>query len=117
MNQCLINMNAVVFASTEEPRLRHVEKDVLIPKMMREKAKERCSQLVDAFNSCCKDAGFFMVFRCREENAALKECLTLHYQDPAFFEECKQEYLREKREYEQTGIPAKNRKQKLPTSM
>ncbi|KAI2654835.1 hypothetical protein H4Q32_017095 [Labeo rohita] len=70
-----------------------------------------------AFNHCCKDAGFFMVFKCREENAALKECLTQHYKDPAFFEECKQEYLREKREYEQTGIPAKNRKQKLPTSM
>ncbi|XP_051721717.1 COX assembly mitochondrial protein homolog isoform X1 [Ctenopharyngodon idella] len=69
------------------------------------------------FNRCCKDAGFFMVFKCREENAALKECLTRHYQDPAFFEECKQEYLKEKQEFQQTGIPGKNRKQKLPTSM
>uniref|UniRef100_A0A672L7X5 COX assembly mitochondrial protein n=1 Tax=Sinocyclocheilus grahami TaxID=75366 RepID=A0A672L7X5_SINGR len=48
----------------------------------------------------CVFVAFFMVFRCREENAALKECLT----------------LQENREYEQTGIPAKNRKQKLPTS-
>ncbi|XP_048009565.1 COX assembly mitochondrial protein homolog [Megalobrama amblycephala] len=104
-------------SKAEELHLRHVEKDVLIPKMMREKAKERCVQHVDAFNLCCKDAGFFMVFKCREENAALKECLTHHYQDPAFFEECKQEYLKEKREFQQTGIPSKNRKQKLPTSM
>uniref|UniRef100_A0A8C2HQJ1 COX assembly mitochondrial protein n=1 Tax=Cyprinus carpio TaxID=7962 RepID=A0A8C2HQJ1_CYPCA len=104
-------------SKAEEPQLRHVEKDVLIPKLMREKAKERCAQHVDAFNRCCKDTGFFMVFKCQEENSALKECLTRHYQDPAFFEECKQEYLREKHEYEQTGIPAKNRKQKLPTSM
>lgn len=39
------------------------------------------------------------------------------YQDPAFFEECKQEYIQEKLEFERTGIPAKNMKQKLPTSM
>ncbi|XP_056099682.1 COX assembly mitochondrial protein homolog isoform X1 [Rhinichthys klamathensis goyatoka] len=80
-------------SKAEEPPLRHVETDVLIPKMMREKAKERCVQNVDAFNRCCKDSGFFMVFKCREENAALKECLTRHYLDPVFFEECKQEYL------------------------
>ncbi|XP_069051319.1 COX assembly mitochondrial protein homolog isoform X3 [Lepisosteus oculatus] len=35
-------------AKTGEPSLRHVEKDVLIPKMMREKAKEYCSEKVDA---------------------------------------------------------------------
>ncbi|XP_069051320.1 COX assembly mitochondrial protein homolog isoform X4 [Lepisosteus oculatus] len=34
-------------AKTGEPSLRHVEKDVLIPKMMREKAKEYCSEKVD----------------------------------------------------------------------
>lgn len=104
-------------STSEEPRLRHVELDVLIPKMMREKAKERCSELVEAFNVCCKDSGFLMVLKCREQNSALKECLTKHYKDPDFFEECKQEYIREKQEYERTGIPAKNRKQKVPTSM
>ncbi|XP_078109570.1 COX assembly mitochondrial protein homolog [Sander vitreus] len=104
-------------ANTEEIHLRHVEKDVLIPKMMREKAKERCAQKVEAFNHCCKDTGFLMVFKCREENAALKECLTIHYKDPAFFELCKQEYIQEKLEFERTGVPTKNRKQKVPTSM
>ncbi len=34
-------------SSTE---LRHVEKDVLIPKLMREKARERCTQHVDGIN-------------------------------------------------------------------
>ncbi|XP_043920692.1 COX assembly mitochondrial protein homolog isoform X2 [Protopterus annectens] len=33
--------------NSEEPHLRHVEKDVLIPKMMREKAKELCSDKVE----------------------------------------------------------------------
>ncbi|XP_076136450.1 COX assembly mitochondrial protein homolog [Alosa pseudoharengus] len=104
-------------SQSEELVLRHVETDVLIPKMMREKAKERCGENVAAFSQCCKESGFFMVFKCREENAALKECLTKHYKDPAFFEECKQEYIREKLEFQRTGIPAKNRIQKLPTSM
>ncbi|XP_042278598.1 COX assembly mitochondrial protein homolog [Thunnus albacares] len=104
-------------AKAEEIQLRHVETDVLIPKMMREKAKERCAEKVEAFNHCCKESGFFMVLKCREENSALKDCLTLHYKDPAFFEECKQEYIQEKLEFQRTGIPAKNRKQKLPTSM
>ncbi|XP_075868572.1 COX assembly mitochondrial protein homolog [Nelusetta ayraudi] len=104
-------------AAPEEMHLRHVEVDVLIPKLMREKAKERCVEKVEAFNSCCKESGFFMVLKCREQNAALKECLTVHYRDPVFFEQCKQEYIKEKLEFERTGIPTKNRKQKLPTSM
>lgn len=85
-----------------------------------------------------------MAFKCREENGAMKECLTAQwvlsllinlqkhklqqlliilslssnsYKDPLFFEECKQEYIKEKLEFERTGIPTKSRKQKLPTSM
>ncbi|XP_028280679.1 COX assembly mitochondrial protein homolog [Parambassis ranga] len=101
----------------DEIPLRHVEKEVLIPKIMREKAKELCASKVEAFTHCCKESGFLMVVKCQEENAALKECLTQHYKDPAFFEECKKEYIQEKLEFERTGIPAKDRKQKLPTSM
>nr|XP_046191642.1 COX assembly mitochondrial protein homolog [Oncorhynchus gorbuscha] len=86
----------------EEPFLRHVETDVLIPKMVREKAKELCAEKVTAFNHCCKETGFLMVF---------------YYRDSAFFEECKQEYIKEKLEFQRTGVAAKNRSQKLPTSM
>ncbi|XP_066534422.1 COX assembly mitochondrial protein homolog [Hoplias malabaricus] len=104
-------------SKSDEPHLRHVEMDVLIPKKMREKARERCSQEVKAFSTCCKESGFLMVLKCREQNSVLKDCLTKHYKDPEFFELCKQEYLQEKLEYERTGIPAKKREQKLPTSM
>lgn len=34
-------------ASSEEIQLRHVETDVLIPKLMREKAKELCAEKVE----------------------------------------------------------------------
>ena len=39
------------------------------------------------------------------------------YNDPAFHEECKMEYLKEREEFRKTGIPAKKRLQKVPTSM
>lgn len=39
------------------------------------------------------------------------------YNDPAFYEECKMEYLKEREEFRKTGIPTKKRLQKLPTSM
>ncbi|XP_036726297.1 COX assembly mitochondrial protein homolog isoform X1 [Balaenoptera musculus] len=97
--------------------LRHVEKDVLIPKIMREKARERCSEQVEDFTKCCKDSGILMVVKCRKENSALKECLTAYYNDPTFYEECKMEYLKEREEFRKTGIPTKKRLQKLPTSM
>ncbi|KAK2815361.1 hypothetical protein Q7C36_023627 [Tachysurus vachellii] len=104
-------------SNSEEPHLRHVERDVLIPKLMRQKAKELCAQHVEAFTQCCKDSGLLMVVKCREENNALKQCLTKHYTDPAFYEECKQQYIQEKQDYERTGISAKHRAQRLPTSM
>ncbi|XP_074261875.1 COX assembly mitochondrial protein homolog isoform X2 [Saimiri boliviensis] len=69
------------------------------------------------FTKCCKDSGLLMVIKCRKENSALKECLTAYYTDPAFYEECKMEYLKEREEFRRTGIPAKKRLQKLPTSM
>uniref|UniRef100_F6V1Z2 COX assembly mitochondrial protein n=1 Tax=Equus caballus TaxID=9796 RepID=F6V1Z2_HORSE len=101
----------------EKQHLRHVEKDVLIPKIMREKARERCFEQVQDFTKCCKDSGVLMVVKCRKENSALKECLIAHYNDPAFYEECKMEYLKEREEFRKTGIPTKKRLQKLPTSM
>ncbi|KAM4846199.1 COX assembly mitochondrial protein homolog [Thomomys bottae] len=83
---------------------------------MRENVKERCSEQVQDFTKCCKDTGKLMVVKCQKENSALKECLTTYYNDPAFYEEYKMEYLKE-REYRNTGIPTKKKLQKLPTSM
>ncbi|XP_072879755.1 COX assembly mitochondrial protein homolog isoform X1 [Chlorocebus sabaeus] len=112
----LVNSSTKLSSGTNQ-HLRHVEKDVLIPKIMREKAKERCSEQVQDFTKCCKNSGVLMVVKCQKENSALKECLTAYYNDPAFHEECKMEYLKEREEFRKTGIPAKKRLQKVPTSM
>ncbi|XP_013858849.1 COX assembly mitochondrial protein homolog [Austrofundulus limnaeus] len=103
--------------NTEEMHLRHVEKDILIPNIMKKKAKVLCADRVEAFSHCCKESGLLMTFKCRKENSAMQDCLVKHYQDPAFVEECKQLYIQEKLEFQRTGIPAKKRKQSLPVSM
>ena len=70
-----------------EQHLRHVEKDVLIPKIMREKARERCSEQVEYSTKCYKVSGILMAVKCQKENSALQECLTTYYNDPATYEE------------------------------
>ncbi|XP_043517235.1 COX assembly mitochondrial protein homolog [Frieseomelitta varia] len=88
--------------------LRKVEKDVLIPQKMRDKAKEeKCVQQVKEFSDCCKKANVLMGFKCRKENSALKECLSRWYNDSDFKEQCTQEYLDERSEYRRTGISKK----------
>ncbi|KAM6452778.1 COX assembly mitochondrial protein homolog isoform 1-T2 [Liasis olivaceus] len=94
-----------VCSTAGEPKLRHVEKDILIPKIMKDKAKELCSEQVKDFTKCCKETGFLMVVKCRKENKLLKECLTSYYTDSAFYEECKAEYLKTREEYRATKSP------------
>ncbi|MXQ89043.1 hypothetical protein E5288_WYG019935 [Bos mutus] len=161
-----------------EQHLRHVEKDVLIPKIMREKARERCSEQVQVLDRVCfavnylsqtsprlkshflpiacfllvapdfiithVSDGVWRVQRFREQGAGSRceirrpvlalqqeiipyvetrhssngdvEGIDTSYKDPAFYEECKMEYLKEREEFRRTGIPTKKRLQKLPTN-
>ena len=81
--------------------LRNVEKEVLIPKIVREKAMVNCDDLVkgtfslfkrthilinftatfrysalSAFSQCAKKRTVSVVWACRKENQAMKDCLT-----------------------------------------
>ncbi|XP_004536258.1 COX assembly mitochondrial protein homolog [Ceratitis capitata] len=94
--------------------LRKVEVEVLIPKIMRDRAKEiHCNKEVQEFEKCCKANSIMMVVTCRNENSALKSCLAKWYKNEEFKEECKQIYLEERSEYRRTGIPKKHRVQKI----
>ncbi|XP_055371673.1 COX assembly mitochondrial protein homolog [Condylostylus longicornis] len=94
--------------------LRRVEKEVMIPKIMRDRAKEmHCSKEVKEFESCCKNHNLLMVIKCRQENSALKDCLGKWYKNEQFQNECKEIYLEERAEYRRTGIPKKHRVQKI----
>ncbi|XP_034834371.1 COX assembly mitochondrial protein homolog [Maniola hyperantus] len=89
----------------DDKSLRKVEIEVVIPKLMREKAKtEKCVKEVEEFNKCCKASSVFMVVKCREENSTLKSCLTNWYVNEEFRQICTNQYLNERSEYRKTGI-------------
>ncbi|XP_050347413.1 COX assembly mitochondrial protein homolog [Nymphalis io] len=89
----------------DDRSLRKVETEVVIPKLIREKAKtEKCIPEVEDFSKCCKDSSVFMVIKCRNENSALKSCLSKWYHNEEFKKLCTEEYLKERSEYRRTGI-------------
>lgn len=91
-------------------QLRKVEKEVLIPKIMRERAKtHKCTTEVAAFESCCKQSGLLMAFGCRPQNEALRDCQTLWYGNDEFIGECTEIYLKRRSEYRRTGLTVKQR--------
>ncbi|XP_065354085.1 COX assembly mitochondrial protein homolog [Cloeon dipterum] len=98
----------------EDKSLRKVEEQVLIPKIMRERAKvEKCTDEVKAFNDCCSQSSLAMVFSCRKENSALKSCLERWYKDETFKTECTNKFLDDRSEFRRTGLERKYRSQRL----
>lgn len=94
----------------DDKTLRTNEIKVLIPQIVRERArKEKCTAEVAEFEKCCKATGLMMAFKCRPQTAILKECMGRWYYDDAFFEECKQVYLDQRSEYRRTGISKKQK--------
>lgn len=89
----------------DDRSLRKVETEVLIPKLIRDKAKsEKCTKEVAEFERCCKDSSLLMVVKCRHENSVLKDCLSNWYQNDDFKQLCTEEYLKERSEFRKTGI-------------
>merc|ERR1712050_489780 len=69
----------------DSKKLRSVEKNVMVPKIMKERArKERCELEVKAFNECGKKNGMLLPFVCRAQNNALTACLDKAYHDEKF---------------------------------
>lgn len=116
---CIICLNnSIILGDPDDRTLRKVEKEVLVAKKMRDKAKEeKCQTQVKAFTKCCVDTGLLMVVKCRKENADLKECLTDWYTNEEFKEQCTEEYLAERSEYRRTGIGKKQRDARLASNI
>ncbi|GBP16754.1 COX assembly mitochondrial protein homolog [Eumeta japonica] len=88
----------------DDKSLRKVEIEVVIPKLIREKAKiDKCPKEVEDFGKCCVDNSLLMVVKCRKENQIMKDCLLRWYYDEGFKNYCTEEYLKERSEYRRTG--------------
>lgn len=107
-----------ILGDPNDRTLRKVEVEVMIPKLMRDRAKEtKCVDEVKAFTECCKSSSILMVVKCRTQNSALKDCLANWYKDEGFKKECTEEYLALRSEFRRTGIPIKRRVTKIQSSM
>ncbi|KAI0231067.1 COX assembly mitochondrial protein [Lamellibrachia satsuma] len=84
--------------------LRHVETDILIPKIVKEVSREKCSDLIKEFSVCGKQAGFMLPFKCRKQNKAMQECLLKWFQDPEVNAKCREQYLKDRADYRRTGV-------------
>lgn len=85
--------------------LRNVEKTIVIPKIMKEKAKERCSAAVNEFNNCClQHPVLTYAWQCKKEARKMTICMADLYADPSFVDECTEIYLEERRIYRETGM-------------
>ncbi|GAB1866722.1 COX assembly mitochondrial protein [Camponotus japonicus] len=94
----------------DDKSLRKVEKNVLIPKIMRERTKtEKCVNEVKDFHNCCLDSGLLHVVKCRKENEIMKSCMERWFYNQDFIKECTEQYLNERSEFRKTGIPKKQR--------
>lgn len=60
-----------------------------------------------------------MVVKCRKENTNLKNCLNRWYKDKDFWNECTEQYIKERSEFRRTGMPKKQREfsQRFPNFM
>ncbi|XP_011876093.1 PREDICTED: COX assembly mitochondrial protein homolog [Vollenhovia emeryi] len=102
----------------DDRSLRKVEKDVLVPKLMRERTKaEKCVDEVRDFHDCCLKAGLLHVVKCRGENNRMKACMEKWYYNQDFIKECTEQYLDERNEFRRTGLSKKQKDTKLKTSM
>lgn len=99
----------------DDKRLRTSERKVLIPQLLRKRAREvKCVPEVAEFEKCAKESGLLMPFQCRAPTDKLKECMKYWFYNDEFVNECTKMYLDERSEYRRTGI-SKKQKERLAT--
>lgn len=104
---------AITQGDPDDKRLRTSERKILIPQLMRERARKiKCIDEVQSFEKCCKSTGLLSPFQCKSETAKLKDCMGKWFYNDEYIQECTQIYLNERSEYRRTGI-SKKQKQRM----
>eukprot|EP00048_Salpingoeca_helianthica_P023218 m.23064 g.23064 ORF g.23064 m.23064 type:complete len:104 (+) comp8417_c0_seq2:1252-1563(+) len=63
---------------------RKVEHDVIVPKMVKQAAREACKDMIAEFEDCCRGRFLSLVVMCRAQNNAMQECFKQHSTDKDF---------------------------------
>ena len=99
----------------DDPTLRKVEKDVVIPKIMKDRARlVDCVEEVKVFNKCVskykKSYEKYLTFiYCKPESNAMLKCMNDLFVDYDYYLKCKDIFLKEKKLYELTKLDKKDR--------
>lgn len=81
--------------------LRNVEKDSLIPKIMRESLiKTTCMNATDEFFRCTQDYPISVAWSCQKQKNSLMECLGKYMKDEKYVKKVTDEYLTRREEFQ-----------------
>ncbi|XP_057309024.1 COX assembly mitochondrial protein homolog [Hydractinia symbiolongicarpus] len=94
--------------------LRKIESEVLIPNLMKKKAKVLCKDVMASFAECVKGRTISMAWSCGKETKAMKSCLKEMLAKPELYEEARVEYLTTRNSFQEhyaaTGVKKKQQK-------
>lgn len=91
------------------PKLRKLEKDVLIPRLMEYKiSHELCHDESKEFADCARESGPKVVINCRGVLKKYEECSNRWFRDENFRKETEQEYIDKRRKFRETGQAEKS---------
>ncbi|EDQ89230.1 uncharacterized protein MONBRDRAFT_32431 [Monosiga brevicollis MX1] len=68
----------------DDDHIRHVEREVIIRKMVKESAGQFCQDEMKAFADCARGRSISVVWACREVNDIMKRCIASHMTDADF---------------------------------
>ena len=80
--------------------LRKIEESVIIPNLMKKKAKIICKEYLDAFAACCHGRTISLAWSCGKETDEMRDCLEKQLAKPELFEESKEEYLSKREKFQ-----------------
>ncbi|XP_053210714.1 COX assembly mitochondrial protein homolog [Panonychus citri] len=96
------------FGDPKDLSLRKIEKNVLIPEIMREIAsKNQCKDVTKAFFDCAKEKGILIAPKCNKHRDNLVNCMEYWLNDKDFRKETTIQYLKDRAEYRKTGVTAR----------
>ena len=73
--------------SSRESRLHWTNQaEHTLRKELNDIALQKCRDQVENFVACSKEVGLLVVFKCREQNAEMNQCLRQYTNDEAFQE-------------------------------
>ncbi|VDP59882.1 unnamed protein product [Schistosoma curassoni] len=94
-----------VFCDPESKEITKVEEESIIPALMQDRLRtKQCAKLWDEWSNCTQKYYWAAMYICKTDFHKALECNKRYLQDPQFFEEMKNLYLKMRSNYRRTGL-------------